>query len=164
MMPSSCMAASGFALKTSYYDAAAGFLDLGMVPLLGGDVLADDQNGFCVYSGDKIAVDLAFHFNASRLIFATKVDGIFDRDPDKFPYARRIEQLSLGNLDSGSARLDEKQKLDASGAMAGKLAALRPAREAIARGLRVHMLTMMSEGNLLAKSSEQQVTGTLTMP
>ncbi|MFN2173739.1 MAG: hypothetical protein ACK2UF_20110, partial [Candidatus Promineifilaceae bacterium] len=103
-------------------------------------------------------------FNASRLIFATKVDGIFDRDPDKFPYARRIEQLSLGNLDSGSARLDEKQKLDASGAMAGKLAALRPAREAIARGLRVHMLTMMSEGNLLAKSSEQQVTGTLTMP
>ena len=35
--------------------------------------------------------------------------------------ARRIERLSLGNLDSGYAQLDEKQKLDASGAMTGTL-------------------------------------------
>ena len=70
ILPSSSMSASGTALKNSFLDAVAGFLNLGMTPLLGGDVLVDDQIGFCVYGGDKIRVDLALHFGASRLIFA----------------------------------------------------------------------------------------------
>ena len=39
--------------------AVGGFLDLGMIPVLGGDVLVDQRAGFSVHSGDAIAVDLA---------------------------------------------------------------------------------------------------------
>lgn len=164
ILPSSCMTASGFALKNSYLNAAAGFLDLGMTPLLGGDVLADEQVGFCVFSGDKIAVDLALHFNASHLIFATEVDGIYDKDPLKFPDAQRIEQFSLSNKGGVSAQLDDHRQGDASGAMAGKLTAVQPARDAIASGLRVHVLSMTSKGNLLKMLNSEQASGTMIVP
>jgi isopentenyl phosphate kinase len=149
ILPSSCMTTSGFALKSSYLEAVAGFLNTGMSPLLGGDVLADDQNGFCVYGGDSIAVDLALHFQASRLIFATEVDGIYDRDPQKFADAQLIHEYSLGNLDSDAALLDDHRTVDASGAMAGKLTAVQQARVAISSGLSVYILSMIKNGNLI---------------
>lgn len=159
ILPSSCMHASGFALESGYYDAVAGFLDIGMAPLLGGDVLADDQVGFCVYGGDKIAVDLALHFNASRLIFATEVRGIYNRDPQKYPDAQQIESFSLGET-AKSADLDSHQQVDASGAMAGKITAVLPARNAIAAGLQVHIISMIDQGNLRDLLNGARVNGT----
>lgn len=150
IMPSSCMAATGTILKTSCLDAVTGFLDLDMVPLIGGDILVDDQLGFCVYGGDKIAVDLALHFAAARLIFATAVNGIYDKDPQIFPEAKLIKQFSLGNMTDASIKLDGQQQADASGAMGGKLTAVLPARNAIAAGLQVHVLSMIEAGSLLA--------------
>ncbi|MFN2295987.1 MAG: isopentenyl phosphate kinase [Candidatus Promineifilaceae bacterium] len=164
ILPSSCMTASGFALESSYLDALAGFLDIGMAPLLGGDVLADRQVGFCVYGGDHIAVDLALHFQASRLIFATEVDGIYDKDPQKYADAQPIHEFSLSSIGGGDALLDDHRKVDASGAMAGKLAAVQPAREAIFAGLSVHILSMIKEGNLTDLLSGKEETGTLVVP
>lgn len=148
ILPSSCMTADGFVATTHFYDAIAGFLKLGMIPLLGGDVLADRQVGFMVYSGDKLAVDLALQFGADRLIFATAVDGIYDQDPVQHPQARRLTQWSLRGLDTATAHLDRRQQLDASGAMAGKLEAAHRAYDAIAAGLRVHVISMMNTDNL----------------
>jgi ABC-type arginine/histidine transport system permease subunit len=51
-----------------------------------------------------------------------------------------------------------------SGAMAGKLAALQPAHEAVDHGLRVHVLTMMKKGRLLAALSEKKGAGTMIVP
>lgn len=160
ILPSSCMHASNFVLDAGYLDAVAGFLAIGMTPLLGGDVLADDQAGFCVYGGDKIAVELALRFNASRLIFATEVDGIYDRDPREHPDSRRIERFSLGKTTDVSARLDSHRQVDASGAMAGKIAAVLPALEAIAAGLRAHIISMIAPGNLAGLLSGERPNGT----
>lgn len=164
IFPSSCMAAKGTSLKTSYYDAVAGFLDLGMTPLLGGDMLADDQVGFCVFSGDKIAVNMALHFGASHLIFATEVDGIYEKDPYKFAEAQRVEQFSLSNQGSINARLDDRRQVDASGAMAGKLAAVQAASGAITAGLEVYILSMTKEGSLQNLLSGKRANGTLILP
>jgi isopentenyl phosphate kinase len=157
ILPSSCMTADSFVATTHFYDAITGFLDLGMIPLLGGDVLADRQMGFAVYSGDRLAVDLALHFGADRLIFATAVDGIYEQDPVQHPAAKRIEQLSLRALDTATTDLDRRQQIDASGAMAGKLEATQRAQEAIAAGLHVHVISMMQPGNLPALLSGQRV-------
>ena len=163
ILPSSCMTAVGAAQKSSALDAAAGFLAIGMVPLLGGDMLADEQMGFCVYGGDKIAVDLALHFGASRLIFATAVDGIYDQDPHQHPAAQRVAQFSLSR--GGSAvQLDTHQQVDASGAMAGKLAALHPAHDAMTAGLHVHVISMMKKGSLFALLNGEQEIGTIITP
>ncbi|KAA3664056.1 MAG: amino acid kinase [Chloroflexi bacterium] len=157
ILPSSSMSASGAVLKNSYLDAVAGFLDLGMVPLLGGDVLVDNQMGFCVYGGDKIGVDLALHFGASHLVFATEVDGIFDKDPHKHERAQLIEELSLGNMAAANMN---GQQVDASGSMGGKLTAVLPTRDAINDGLQVHVLSMVKQGNLLALLQGERSVGT----
>ncbi len=164
IFPSSCMVASGFALKTGWLEAVAGFLELGMTPLLGGDVLADELAGFCVYGGDKVAVDLAIQFDAVRLIFATEVDGIFDRDPHLYSEARPIAQFSLSRNRGAKAQLDAHRQVDASGAMAGKLDAVLLARDAITSGLRVHVLSMKRKGRLAGLLGGQQGIGTAIVP
>jgi isopentenyl phosphate kinase len=145
MLPSSCMTAENFALATHFWDGVAGFVALGMIPLLGGDILADAASGFSVYSGDKLAVDLALHFGAERLIFATAVDAIYDRDPNQHEGARPLVRVSLSDV---SAELDARRAVDASGAMAGKLAAIRRGETAVAAGMRVDLISMMQPNNL----------------
>lgn len=149
MLPSSCMTAAGFALKNSFLDAVGGFNDIGMVPLLGGDILPDSDVGFSVYGGDQMAVAIALHFGASRLIFASEVDGIHDRDPQKYEDTQRIERLSLATVARSGVVLDDHRQVDASGAMAGKLEAIKKAQAAMAGGMRTWLLSMMVYGNLL---------------
>ncbi|MBK8984722.1 MAG: hypothetical protein IPM39_01355 [Chloroflexi bacterium] len=160
MLPSSCMAASGFAHAESYLTAVAGFLRLGMVPLLGGDVLVDDQVGFMVYGGDEVAVDLALHFGADRLILATQVDGIYDKDPQQHPDAQRLPTLSLNGPGETAVSLDHHPLIDASGAMAGKLRAIRRAEAALAAGLEVWLISMMEPGRLTAVLQGDPAAGT----
>lgn len=148
LLPSSCLTARGGALDRAFWDAVDGFGRIGMVPLLGGDVLADAATGFAVYSADKLAVDLALHAAADWLIFATQVDGVYERDPVLDPTARRLPRLSLG--EQTAAALDDRPQLDASGAMAGKLRAVQRAHSAVAAGLRTWLISMAAPGNLRA--------------
>lgn len=157
MLPSSCMTADNFALTERFWQGIAGFAAIGMVPLLGGDILADAAAGFSVYSGDKLAVDLALHFGAERLIFATAVAGVYDRDPNRYEGARRLAQVSLGDV---SAELDARRQVDASGAMAGKLAAIRAGETAVAAGMAVHLISMMQPNNLRRLLQGAQDVGT----
>ncbi len=117
-----------------------------MIPLLGGDVLVDDEVGFSVCGGDQISLHVARRFGAARLLFATDVDGVYDRDPKQHADARPISRLSLGNL--GAVALDAHQWVDASGAMAGKLETIGQAGEMLAEGMEVHLFSMMERGNL----------------
>ena len=148
ILPSSNMTASHFQLKRSFLDAVNGFTRIGMIPLLGGDVLVDDEIGFSVCGGDQISLHLAQRFGAARLLFATDVAGVYDRDPKQNADARRIPKLSLSDL--GSVTLDAHQQVDASGAMAGKLETIGQAREMITQGMDVHLFSMMEPGNLKA--------------
>lgn len=161
MLPSSCMTASGFRHQETYYTAVSGFLRLGMVPLLGGDVLPDDQNGFTVYGGDGIAVDMARHFGATRLIFATEVDGVHDRDPQQEPQAQRRPFLSLSQM---SVQTEAHPQVDASGAMAGKLRAMAQAEAEIAAGMETWLISMMQYGRFLALLRGADPGGTRLLP
>lgn len=145
MLPSSCMTARHFRGQGHYDDAIAGFLRIGMTPVLGGDVLADETAGFSVYGGDAIGVDMALRFRASRLLFATDVDGVYDADPRENPAARRIPQLHLSQM---SAVTLSTRELDVSGAMAGKLHEIERASAAMNQGLKVHLFSMMTAGQL----------------
>lgn len=149
ILPSSCMTADNFTLQQTFLEPVTGFLELGMIPLLGGDVLVDGRTGFSVCGGDSIAVELAHAYGAARLIFATAVDGIHDRDPAQHPGTKRLGQLSLRDV-ATSARLERRSRVDASGAMAGKLDAVQRAHAAMAAGLRVDVISMFTPGSLSA--------------
>ncbi len=148
ILPSSNMTASRFRLKRSFLDAVEGFLRIGMIPLLGGDVLVDDEVGFSVCGGDQISLHLAEHFDASRMLFATDVGGVFDRDPKQHAEAQPISRLRLSDLNA--VMLDAHQQVDASGAMAGKLESIGQANGMLAQGMEVHLFSMMEPGNLRA--------------
>jgi isopentenyl phosphate kinase len=146
ILPSSCMSASAGAPAASFLEALTGFLNLGMVPLLGGDILADPARGFSVVSGDILAVRLALHFNAGRLYFASRVDGVYEHDPAQDPGARRVRRY---RLQGDSVDLDAHSGVDASGAMDGKIKALAAAREAIRGGMEARIFSMQQQGRLL---------------
>lgn len=50
------------------------------------------------HSTDAVAAMLAKHVEASRLIIATDVDGIYDKDPKKFEDAKKFDEISIEEL------------------------------------------------------------------
>lgn len=96
-------------------------LDTGFIPLLNGDMGLTKKNQAAVVSADRLAVLLAKAFPFSRIIFATNVDGIFD----KFPPPRNTQPLpflSRKNLKRLLKKMKEqKNHYDITGEMTGKL-------------------------------------------
>ena len=87
---SSYMTADRMKIKEVFTKGISGYLDLGMIPVVGGDMLADESMGFSVGSGDQMTVWLADLFNAKRIIFVADVDGVFESDPKTNPQAKLL--------------------------------------------------------------------------
>ncbi len=54
------------------------FIEVGVTPILYGDVVLDLKKGATILSGDDIVCHLAKVFNAKRVIFAIDKDGVFE--------------------------------------------------------------------------------------
>jgi len=50
------------------------------------------------HSTDMVAAELAEKTNADRLIIATNVDGIYDKDPNKYKDAKQIKKIKIKDL------------------------------------------------------------------
>ena len=150
MYPSSMVTAEKMRMTNYFLDPLRGFVSVGMVPLLGGDILIDSVMGWSVGSGDQLAAIIANEFGAKRLIFASDVAGIYESDPKVNSEATLIETVDLNQLDATLKRMGASETADASGKMKGKLKSLTPAIPAIRKGLEVGLLSMMEHGNLKA--------------
>jgi isopentenyl phosphate kinase len=148
MHPSSMVVSENMRMKDYFLTPVKGYLDLGMVPLLGGDVVFDTAMGFSVGSADQLAAILAQEFKAERLIFATDVEGIYESDPKIDPDAALVDEIDLNDIDAALKRMGISSFEDASGAMKGKLLSLTPLKDQIAQGLEVSIISMMESGNL----------------
>lgn len=142
-------------------DAVKGYLKIGMVPMLGGDVVYDTAMGFSVGSGDQVATIIAKELGATDLVFATDVAGVYDKDPKSNPDARIVHTLSLSKLKDVSS---SQNPADASGAMYGKVANLESIRPEMQRGLRTNIISMMQPGLLKGLLKGEDRTGTSICP
>lgn len=98
------------------------FVQMGMIPVLHGDGPADRSQGFCVLSGDQIAVFLAKHFGARKVIFGMDVPGVLKDQEiisemgfDQIPY---LQEFIIENHDASGGlhkKLLEIQQLAGSG-------------------------------------------------
>jgi len=150
MYPSS-MATSEKMQMTSYFlDPLKGFASVGMIPLLGGDILIDSVMGWSVGSGDQLAVIIAKELGAKRLLFASDVAGIYEHDPKIKPDAVPIDSINLNDLETTLKRMGASSIDDASGAMKGKIVSIIAAKQLIKDGLEVGLLSMMEYGSLKA--------------
>ncbi len=160
MYPSSMIISEKMRVIDYFLEPLKGFVSVGMVPLLGGDILIDKIMGWSVGSGDQLAVIICQELGAKRLIFASDVSGIYDADPKLEEDASHIDTINLNDLDATLKRMGVSGIEDASGAMKGKLQSIVPAKPLIEKGLEVGLLSMMEYGTLkaLLRSEECQCT------
>jgi len=79
-------------------------LEAGIVPVLHGDVIMDEREGFRILSGDQLVVYAAKEFKASRVGVGTDVDGVLD---DEGEVIRKIMPVEVDKMSlKGSEHVD----------------------------------------------------------
>ncbi|KAL1916340.1 uncharacterized protein VTP21DRAFT_5957 [Calcarisporiella thermophila] len=104
---------------------ASRMLQLGLVPLMYGDLALVGDTGCQVVSGDTLMVEAARVFNVDRCIFVTDVAGVYDRNPE----SSEAKLLTRIDVNKGCSKItvntETRDKLntvmDVTGGMAGKL-------------------------------------------
>jgi isopentenyl phosphate kinase len=150
MYPSSMMVSEKMQIVRHFLEPLERFLSLGMVPLIGGDILVDTAMGFSVGSGDPLLTLIAREFGAKRIVYASDVSGIYDSDPKMNPDAVLFDEIDLSNLNEAIEKMGKAGVEDASGAMQGKVASIEPVTDLIMKGLDVSIISMMEYGSLKA--------------
>jgi isopentenyl phosphate kinase len=97
------------------------WLQLGCVPIIGGDIVPDSNRGFSILSGDQLAAYLAIKLKAARLVFGLDVDGIFDSNPKLNKEARLLTDLTPTLAKHFATKPDTSAIPDVTGGMAGKI-------------------------------------------
>jgi len=84
-------------------------IERGLIPVLYGDAIVSRERGYVVLSGDTISWLLASKLGSKKVLFATNVDGVFDRDPSQ-PGAVLLREFKISRdmavLDGSSSRYD----------------------------------------------------------
>jgi isopentenyl phosphate kinase len=142
MHASSMVVGTKMRITNHDFGPLTGYLSLGMVPLIGGDMMYDKAMGFSVCGGDQIAVTLARELQAKKLVFATDVQGVYDKDPKSGEAAELLTEININEVEKLLNNMDEKTKKDASGKMQGKLLSLISIKDLIKEGLEVVILSM----------------------
>jgi len=130
------------------FTSLEGFLSLGMIPLIGGDMMYDNSMGFSVGSGDQLAVVLSRVLHAKKLLFATDVSGVFDKDPKLEEHAQLLKEININEIEQLFSNQNETAKTDASGKMRGKIISLVSIKDQIQEGLEVVIFSMNKKGVL----------------
>ena len=146
----------------SFLQAIKGYVSIGMIPLIGGDMLFDSKMGFSVGSGDQIATLLAKQFSAHQVIFVSDVEGVYTTDPKKNPDAKIISSISVDRLEEIIAQTDNTPIGDVSGAMKGKLKVIKSLSKEIVKGMTVILMSMKQYGNLKSVLSENGTSANYT--
>lgn len=122
------------------------FLDLGLVPLFGGDLVPDLDQGWRVVSADQMASWIAPRVEASMIIYGTDVDGLYSSDPKIRRDAELIRTISCRDIRKVAASALRSRMPDVTAGMQGKLF---EAEYAAKRGVEVVIMNLRKPKNLL---------------
>lgn len=131
------------------------YLELDFVPVIYGDVVldADERVVLAVLSGDQIVKYLAENLKPERVILATDVDGIYNKNPKKYPDAHLIETVSsLEQIETG-----EETTVDVTGGMGGKVSELLSLLDL---GIESEIINANKLDNIKKALNGEKVTGT----
>jgi len=142
--PSDYVIARNGRINTCNLNPIKEWIRLGCVPSTGGDIVPDISTGFSIVSGDQLAVYIATSLHASKLIFATDVDGIFDSDPNQDRNARLMRIVQARNVQTIAAK-ERPDITDVTGGMEGKI---QEAAKAAYEGIPVSFVNL-TKGNRL---------------
>lgn len=114
--PSAIVTCRNKAIKEMDKEIFGQYLGLELLPVTFGDVVLDENLGFCICSGDQLMLELAKAFRPEKTIFVTDVDGIYTKNPIK-KGAKLLKTVTANTkIDTGKDKVD-----DVTGRMRGKL-------------------------------------------
>lgn len=156
IQPSANITCKGGRIESIDMGVIKRFLELGTIPVLFGDVVVDKDHGFCILSGDQITTFLSEEMKADRVIFASDVDGIYDKDPKKFSDAKLIPTIKSTDEDvlKGLKTLEG----DVTGGMKGKLKEIISLAK---KNIPSQIINATVPGRLKKALSGEKVTGTI---
>lgn len=159
--PSSFMIAKSGRLSTAMIGPILAQLDMGLVPLLGGDLVADTDQGWRVVSADQMASWIAPRIGASLIVYGTDVDGLYSSDPRTCSNARLIEKVTCRKLRSVAKSAVGSRMPDVTAGMRGKIA---EAQRAAMRGVEVVIMNLTKPERLHAILDGKSGKWTTIMP
>lgn len=160
-MPSSFMLASGGRIIRADLQPLRALSELGVVPLLCGDIVPDVKMGFSVISGDQIAIYLAERMKAHLVIFGCDVDGVYSADPKKNPNATLIEVVTPSSFRNLLQIVSEPAMPDVTGGMLGKI---RESLRLVEKGIDVVIMNLTRPEDLVKLVEGKKVSCTRLAP
>jgi isopentenyl phosphate kinase len=138
-IPSSFMMARSGRLCRVEMGPLREFLDLGLVPVFGGDLVPDLDRGWTVISADQMASWIAPRIWASMIIYGTDVDGLYSSDPKVCKDAELIRTVRCRNIRRVARSAFGSRMPDITAGMRGKLL---EAERAARRGVEVVIMNL----------------------
>ena len=110
-------------LLTKSIDVIETALDIGITPILYGDIIFDKKGSFSIISGDQIISALCQNLNnygIKKVVFAMESDGLYVVDKGSSEDCKLVTECYSNELD-GLNLADLGQKIDVTGGIKGKL-------------------------------------------
>jgi isopentenyl phosphate kinase len=95
-----------------------------MIPVTYGDVVMNSKNGFSIASTERVFEFIASRLKPDKVILATDVDGVFDKDPRKCKDAKLVRNIDRNNITAALKWAKGSHKVDVTGGMHSKLSFL----------------------------------------
>lgn len=136
-------------------------ISMSLVPVLYGDSVLDEEQGFSILSGDQLIATLAIILGSKRIIICVDIDGLYSDDPKLNPNAELFRRISLGELKTFLGKIGKSTTVDVTGGMFGKIIELIPALE---KGVEVEIVNAKRANRLYKTLLNQKVIGTKIEP
>jgi len=132
-------------------------LDLGIMPVIYGDVIMDSKMGFCIYSGEKtldlLALKLSKKYKIEKIIMAGDTNGVYDEN------GRTITKITPKNFAAIKSALGGSKSTDVTGGMLHKV---EESLELVKKlDTKVYILSGLVSGNLKKAILGKFVLGTI---
>ena len=144
VQPSACLMQNKKKIIKFYTKQIEGFLKLGLVPVLYGDMVLDKSLGASVVSGDAIIAYLAKKLKPKRVLLGTDVNGIYDSNPKKNMKAKLVKEINNKNISQILKGASGSSSIDVTAGMKGKLLELKKN----IKGRECYIFNLEKQGNL----------------
>ena len=151
------------ALKFTGINQIESILELGIIPILFGDILLHDSKNFSIISGDRVIYEICKSFTSSidtnhkvdKIIFCFDQDGIIISNTEKDPQV--IQNINSKDLDLLSLKNFE-DSIDVTGNIRGKLQEIKKICEL---GIPVQLLNGQKPNLLIKALKKEKIVSTL---
>ncbi len=116
--------AHGKRLSSGFVEQIKAALASGFIPIVYGDVVMDSKQGVSIASTEEVLRFISTFLQPRKVVLATDVDGIYDKDPNKYGDAKLVTLVDNSNVEQIISSAGGAGKVDVTGGMKTKISTL----------------------------------------